>query len=210
MSNGIGRRQVLAATAGMATLGGVTGCLSGGSDGYRVRMGADADWQSLTPVETGSGHRQAYCGGDDEECETAKHGLDQSNVVTLFLHRDVTGDGSDDDALVLTYDTPDDSGGSAVLTLDEPISVEEELIVADGPVGEGGRTGDSYESDRFSHTWAENYTDGAVIALEPLSDPTLRFVETSGLEELVVLSGSDPENTETYAADVDVDVTFDV
>jgi len=210
MSDGIGRRRFLTATTGIATLGSVAGCLFGGSDGYRVQMGADADWQSLTPVETGSSHWEAYCGGDSEECETAQHGLDQSNVATLFLHRDVTDDGDTDDALVLTYDTPDDSGGSAVLTLDEPISVYEDLIVADGPVGEGGRTGDSYESDRFSHTWAENYTDGAVIALEPLSDPTLEFVETDGLEEIVVLSGSDPESTEAYSADVDVNVTFDV
>ncbi len=210
MSDGIGRRRLLTATAGMATLGSVTGCLSGGSGGYRVRMGADADWQSLTPVETGSTHRAAYCGGDDDECETARHGLDESNVATLFLHRDVTGDGDSDDALVLTYDTPDDSGGEAVLTLDEPISVEEDLVVADGPVGNSGRTGDAYESDRFSHTWAENYTDGAVIALDPLSDPTLEFVETDGLEEIAVLSGSDPGSTESYTAGVDAAVTFDV
>jgi len=210
MSDGIGRRQVLTATVGMATLGSITGCLSGGSGGYRVRMGADADWQSLTPVGTGSSDREAYCGGDDDGCETAQHGLDRSDIVTLFLHRDVTGDGDADDALVLTYDTPDDSGGAAVLALDEPVSVEEDLIVADGPVGKGGRTGDSYASDRLSHTWVENYTDGAVIALEPLSDPTLESVETDGLDEIVVLSGSDPESTEAYAAGVDTNVTFDV
>lgn len=210
MSDGLGRRRFLATTAGIATLGSLAGCLSGGSDGYRVRMGDDADWQSLTPVETGSSHREAYCGAEDEECETAQHGLDRSNAVTLFLHRDVTGDGDTDDALVLTYDTPDDSGGSAVLEFDEPISVAEDLIVADGPVGEGGRTGDSYESTRFSHTWAENYTDGAVLALEPLSEPTLEFGETDGLEEMVVLSGSDPGDTEAYSSAVDVPVTFDV
>jgi|APHM01.1.fsa_nt_gi hypothetical protein len=210
MSDGIGRRRFLTATTGVAALCSVTGCLSGGSDGYRVRMGDDADWQSLTPLETGSSHREAYCGAEDEECETAQHGLDRSNVVTMFLHRDVTGDGDTDDALVLTYDTPDDSAGSAVLELDEPISVEEDLIVADGPVGEDGRTGDSYEPNRLSHTWAENYTDGAVIALEPLSEPTLEFIETDGLDEMVVLSGSDPADTEAYSSAVDLNVTFDV
>jgi hypothetical protein len=115
---------------------------------------------------------------------------DTTPVVTLFLHRDVTGHSGTEDALIPTYDTPDDSGGSVVLTLDEPVSVEEDRIVADGPVGEGGRTGDSYESERFSHTWAENYTDG--------------------LEEMVVLSGSDPADTEAYSSAVDVNVTFDV
>jgi hypothetical protein len=205
---GTGRRRLLAAT-GAATLGAITGCLSlldGG--GYRVRLGADADWRPLTPVETGSTHRNVYCGGEEDSCETARHGLDRADTVSMFVHRHADGEGPEH-ALVVTYDTPDDSGGTATLQLDETISVEEDLIVADGPVENSGSNADSYESDRFVHNWADDYTDGAVIALDALSTPTLEFGETEGLDEVLVFSGTDPESAESYGAAVDTPVSFE-
>lgn len=213
MSDGsgrIGRRRMLAATAGLSALGGVAGCLSmlTGSDGYRVRLGEDADWQSLTPVETGNSHRDAYCGSETDSCETAQHGLDGSDAIVLFAHRDATDEDAED-ALVVTYDTPDDAGGTATLTLDESIDPEADVIVADGPLENSGSTADTYEQDRFVHTWVDDYTDGAVVSLAALSEPTLEFTDTQGLDEVVVVSGTDPANVESYTADVGTPVSFE-